>query len=91
VQEAPELSLVIVPWTKEHDASQFTSNLESIEKYIQEHVHRDVSSYTSSVFVLTEPCDMLIRGYYSLSVGGGQIAHKDGGKNYSRRKRKGCR
>ncbi|MDZ4838028.1 MAG: hypothetical protein SGJ27_29950 [Candidatus Melainabacteria bacterium] len=25
------------------------------------------------------------------TVGGGQIAHKDGGKNYSRRKRKGCR
>jgi hypothetical protein len=67
VQETPKLSLVIVPWTKEHDASQFTSNLASIKKYIQEQAHRDVSSYTSSVFVLTEPGDMVIRGYYSLS------------------------
>jgi hypothetical protein len=67
VQETPKLSLVIVPWTKEHNASQFTSNLASIKKYIQEQAHRDVSSYTSSVFVLTEPGDMVIRGYYSLS------------------------
>lgn len=59
--------MVIVPWTKEHDASQFTSNLASIKKYIQEQAHRDVSSYTSSVFVLTEPGGMVIRGYYSLS------------------------
>lgn len=67
MQEAAELSLAIVPWTKDHDASQFTSNLASIKKYIQEQAHRDVSSYTSSVFVLTEPGDMVIRGYYSLS------------------------
>ncbi|MBU6454730.1 MAG: hypothetical protein KGS72_23380 [Cyanobacteria bacterium REEB67] len=66
-EKTPKLSLVIVPWTKEHDASQFTSNLASIKKYIQEQAHRDVSSYTSSVFVLTEPGDMVIRGYYSLS------------------------
>lgn len=67
MQETPKLSLVIVPWTKEHDASQFTSNLASIKKYIQEQAHRDVSSHTSSIFVLTEPGDMVIRGYYSLS------------------------
>ena len=67
VQEKPKLSLAVVPWSKEHDASQFTSNLASIKKYIQEQAHRDVSSYTSSVFVLTEPGDMVIRGYYSLS------------------------
>ncbi len=65
--ETPKLFLVIVPWTREHDATQFTSNLESIKKYIQEQAHRDVSSYASSVFVLTEPGDMVIRGYYSLS------------------------
>lgn len=67
MQEAAEMSLAIVLWTKDHDASQFTSNLASIKKYIQEQAHRDVSSYTSSVFVLTEPGDMVIRGYYSLS------------------------
>ena len=59
--------MVIVPWSKDHDASQFTSDLASIKKYIQEQAHRDVSSHTSSVFVLTEPGDMVIRGYYSLS------------------------
>lgn len=67
MQEKPKLSLVIVPWTKEHDASQFTSDLASIKKYIQEQAHRDVSSYTSSIFVLTEPGSMVISGYYSLS------------------------
>lgn len=67
MQKKPKLSLVIVPWAKEHDASQFTSDLASIKKYIQDQAHRDVSSYTSSVFVLTEPGDMAIRGYYSLS------------------------
>ncbi|HEY9713148.1 MAG TPA: hypothetical protein V6C72_06740 [Chroococcales cyanobacterium] len=63
----PEPSLVIVPWTREHDASLFTSNFASIKKYIQEQAHRDVSSYTSCVFVLTELGDMTIKGYYSLS------------------------
>lgn len=67
VQDAQKLSFIIVPWSKEHDSSQFTSNLVSIKKYIQEQAHRDVSSYTSSVFVLTEPGDMVVRGYYSLS------------------------
>lgn len=67
MQKSPKLSLGIEPWTKEHDASQFTSDLASIKKYIQEQAHRDTSSYTSSVFVLTEPGDMVIRGYYSLS------------------------
>lgn len=59
--------MAIVAWTKEHDASQFTSALASVKKYIQEHAHRDVSSYNSSVFVLTEPGSLVIRGYYSLS------------------------
>lgn len=67
MQKSAKLSLVIEPWTKDHDASQFTSDLASIKKYIQEQAHRDVSSYTSSAFVLTEPGDKVIRGYYSLS------------------------
>lgn len=67
MQDTPDLSMVIVPWTKEHDASQFSSNLASVQKYIQEQVHRDLSSYASAVFVLTEPGHKEIRGYYSLS------------------------
>ncbi len=67
MQKQPKLSLIIVPWDKEHDASQFTSDLASIKKYIQEQAHRDVSSYAASVFVLTEAGDMVIRAYYSLS------------------------
>jgi hypothetical protein len=67
MQKPPELSLAIAAWTKEHDASQFTSDLVSIKKYIQEQAQRDVSSYISSVFVLTEPGSLVIRGYYSLS------------------------
>lgn len=61
------LRLLIEPWTKEHDASHFKSDIVSIQRYIQEQAQRDVSSYTSSIFVLTEPGDKVIRGYYSLS------------------------
>lgn len=67
MKEKPKLSVAILPWTKEHDASQFISNLASISRYIQEQAHRDVSSYTSSFFVLTEPGNTVLRGYYSLS------------------------
>lgn len=55
-------------WSKEHDASCFTSDLSSIRKYIQEQAHRDVSSHTSAVFVLVEPGQNIIRGYFSLSA-----------------------
>lgn len=54
-------------WTKEHDASQFSSNLSSIQRYIQEQAHRDVSSKTSAVFVLVESGRKLVIGYYALS------------------------
>lgn len=57
----------IVPWTQDYDASEFSSDLTSIKKYIQEHAHRDVSSHTSAVFVLLETATNKIRGYYSLS------------------------
>lgn len=67
MKQNAEISLVIAPWTKDHDASKFTSSLASIKKYIQEQAHREVSSYTSSVFVLTESGKMVIIGYYSLS------------------------
>jgi len=63
----PSPHFVIESWTKEHDSSQFTSDSASLKKYIQEQAHRDVSSFTSTVFVLTERDDTLIRGYYSLS------------------------
>lgn len=58
---------VIERWSKMHDASGFTSDMESIRKYIQEQVHRDVSSHTTAVFVLVEPGQKFVRAYYSLS------------------------
>jgi hypothetical protein len=45
----------------------FTSDLASIRKYIQEQALRDTSSRASAVFVLTEPGQSVVRGYYSLS------------------------
>lgn len=57
----------IEPWTKNHDASEFTSSFLSIKKYIQEQAARDISSFSSAVFVLVENGSNKIRGYYSLS------------------------
>ncbi|PZM78802.1 MAG: hypothetical protein DKT66_23165 [Candidatus Melainabacteria bacterium] len=66
-------------WTKEHDASQFTSDLASIRRYIQEQAHRDTSSKSSAVFVLVEPGKQAVVGYYSLSsasIGFSEIPEK---------------
>lgn len=57
----------IEPWTKDYDASEFTSDLASIKRYIQDQAHRDVSSHISAVFVLVESGQKVIRGYYTLS------------------------
>ncbi len=54
-------------WSKEHDATSFYSELFSIKKYIQEQANRDVSSHTSSIFVLVECGKKIVRGFYSLS------------------------
>lgn len=54
-------------WTPEHDCTQFTSSLRSIQKYIQEQAARAMSSKVSTVFVLTEKHDNKVRGYYTLS------------------------
>ncbi len=61
------LPFVVEKWSQEYDASGFTSTLTSITKYIKNQAHRDVSSFTSAVFVLVEPKQKAIFGYYSLS------------------------
>jgi hypothetical protein len=67
VRQKPTPHYVIERWTKEHDSTSFTSYLASIKKYIQEQAHRDTSSLTSSVFVLVETGQKIVRGYYTLS------------------------
>lgn len=67
MEKKPEALYRIEPWTKEHETTQFSSKLASIQRYIQEQAHRDISSKISSVFVLVEPGQYLVRGYYSLS------------------------
>lgn len=51
----------------EHDATAFYSGMGSIDRYIKELAHRDMSSRTSLVFVLTESGQKIIRAYYTLS------------------------
>ena len=54
-------------WTPDHDCTEFTSSLQSIQKYIQEQASRAMSNKVSTVFVLTEKGDRKVRGYYTLS------------------------
>lgn len=54
-------------WMPEHDCTEFTSSLKSIQKYIQEQASRAVSNKVSVIFVLTEKGDNKVRGYYTLS------------------------
>jgi hypothetical protein len=57
----------VEPWRPDHDATGFSSGMASIDKYIKEQAHRDMSSRTSLVFVLLEPRGNVIRAYYTLS------------------------
>jgi len=53
--------------TAAHDCSEFTSSLNSIQKYIREQAARAMSSKMSAIFVLVEKGDKIVRGYYTLS------------------------
>ncbi|MBX9572042.1 MAG: hypothetical protein K2X77_24330 [Candidatus Obscuribacterales bacterium] len=67
-KQAEDQSYKIDLWTPEHDATDFSSGMASIDKYIKSQVQRDVSSRASLVFVHTEPENKIIRAYYSLSA-----------------------
>lgn len=54
-------------WQPRHNSASFSSGMDSIDKYIKEQAHRDMSSHASLVFVLTELGQSLIHGYYTLS------------------------
>ena len=54
-------------WTPDHNCTEFTSSLKSIQKFIKEQAARAMSSKVSAVFVLTEKGDKRVRGYYTLS------------------------
>lgn len=57
----------IQPWTPDHDSTEFSSSLQSIQKYIREQAGRAMSSKVSTVFVLSEKGSPKVRGYYTLS------------------------
>jgi hypothetical protein len=58
---------IIEPWRQDHDATAFSSGMASIDRYIKEQAHRDMSSHASLVFVLTETGQNIVRAYYTLS------------------------
>jgi hypothetical protein len=67
VAQAKVQPYAIELWTPQHDAAAFSSGMMSIDKYIKNQAHRDMSSHASLVFVLTEPESKVIRAYYALS------------------------
>jgi hypothetical protein len=63
-QERP---YIIEPWRQDHDATAFSSGMATIDRYIKEQAHRDMSCHASLVLVLTEPGQKIVRAYYALS------------------------
>ena len=57
----------IEQWRSQHDSQAFSSGMLSIDRYIKEQAHRDMTSHASLVFVLIESGQNIIRGYYTLS------------------------
>ncbi len=64
----------IDPWRPEHDSAAFSSGMASIDSYIQNQAPREMLNHVSMVFVLTEPGELLVRAYYTLSSLGIVIA-----------------
>jgi hypothetical protein len=62
-----ERPYIIQPWRQEFDATAFSSGVASIDRYIKEQAHRDMSSHASLVLILTEPGQNIIKAYYTLS------------------------
>jgi hypothetical protein len=58
----------IEPWRLDHDSRAFSCGMHSIDRYIKEQAHRDMSSHASLVFVMTEPGERIIHAYYALSA-----------------------
>ena len=57
----------IETWRADHNSGAFVSGMAVIDHYIKHQAARDMSSRASLVFVLTEPGDRTVRGYYTLS------------------------
>lgn len=54
-------------WNQNHDSSDFSCGIESIDNYIKNQTKRDLSKHISLVFVLTKANENIVLGYYTLS------------------------
>lgn len=57
----------IEPLAKDHDRKPFTCGAEPLDRYLQTQVSQDQKSRVAAAFMLTEPPDRRVLGFYTLS------------------------
>ena len=59
--------LAIEPLAKDHDRKTFTCGAEPLDRYLQTQVSQDQKNRVAAAFMLTEPPDRKVLGFYTLS------------------------
>ncbi|MHB8483922.1 MAG: GNAT family N-acetyltransferase [Nitrospiria bacterium] len=54
---------------KEHDRKDFSCGMEALDRYLQEQVSQDMKRGVATSFVLIEPPEKKVIGYYTLAAG----------------------
>lgn len=57
----------IEPLARDHDRKAFTCGAEPLDRYLQTQVSQDLKSKVAAAFMLTEPPDRRVLGFYTLS------------------------
>lgn len=58
----------IEPLTKAHDRSDFRCGSEALDRYLRQQARQDAEQHVAAPFVLVEPPQALVLGYYTLSA-----------------------
>jgi GNAT superfamily N-acetyltransferase len=58
----------IDPLTKDHDRSEFRCGSEALDRYLRQQARQDAEKHVAAPFVLVEPQQAAVLGYYTLSA-----------------------
>ena len=61
--------LLIEPLGKEHDRKAFSCGNEGLDRYLREQISQDMKRRVATPFVLIEPPQKIVIGYYTLAAG----------------------
>jgi ribosomal protein S18 acetylase RimI-like enzyme len=68
VAEAPA-KWVVEELAAEHDRSAFSCGQESLDQFIRQYASQNQKTGVSRTFVVTQPRERIVRGYYAISAG----------------------